>query len=174
MSELSRRTFLKTGVCVISGLCAGGAIPESVAARQALSHPTLSMTLPYPRLKLSTMNQLKSAKELKVSYPDKDSPVRLIKLGKKAINGVGPDFDIVAFSQICSHMGGSLEFRPATGAFHCPLHYAMFDAAKSGLVIIGQATDNLPQIQLEVDEKGNIFAVGVLGLIYGRQANILG
>jgi len=174
MSELSRRTFLKTGACVIGGLCAGGALPEPVAARQALAHPMLSMKLPYPRLKLSTMKQLKLAKELQVSYPDKDSPVRLLKLGRKAIHGVGPDCDIVAFSQLCSHMGGSLTFRPETGALHCPLHYAMFDPAKGGLTIIGQATDNLPQIQLEIDEKGNIFAVGVLGLIYGRQANILG
>lgn len=149
-------------------------MPESAEARQTLEHPTMSMTLPYPRLKLTTVTQIENAKQLQVSYPDKDSPVRLMKLGKKAINGVGPDLDIVAFSQLCSHMGGALEFRAATGAFHCPLHYAMFDPAKSGLLIIGQATDNLPQIQLEVDEKGNIFAIGVLGLIYGRQANILG
>lgn len=90
------------------------------------------------------------------------------------MNGVGPDQDIVAFSQLCSHMSGTLDFRPATGALHCPLHYAMFDPAKGRLTIIGQATDNLPQIQLEIDAEGQIFAVGVLGLIYGRQANILG
>jgi arsenite oxidase small subunit len=49
----------------------------------------------------------------------------------------------------------------------------MFDAAKGGLIVIGQATDNLPQLELEVDAKGDIYAVGVRGLIYGRQANIL-
>ena len=174
MSDLSRRTFLKTGACAIGGLCAGGALPESVSGQQVAAHPTLSMTLPYPRLQLATVPQLARAGGLLVSYPDPASPVRLLKLGKTAVNGVGPERDIVAFSQLCSHMGGTLDFRPATGALHCPLHYALFDPAKGGLTVIGQATDNLPQIQLEVDPQGNIFAVGVLGLIYGRQANILG
>jgi arsenite oxidase small subunit len=110
---------------------------------------------------------------MSLTYPDKSSPISLLKIGREVVNGVGPARDIVAFSRYCTHMGGSLTYRFETGAFHCPLHYAMFDASKGGLIVIGQATDNLPQIELEVDSQGDIYAVGIKGLIYGRQANIL-
>jgi arsenite oxidase small subunit len=133
----------------------------------------LTTTLRYPRTRLANLKELSVGKNLSLTYPDKFSPISLLKLGRKAVNGVGHDQDIVAFSRYCTHMGGTLTYQAETGAYHCPLHYAMFDAAKGGLIVIGQATDNLPQVELEVDAKGDIYAVGVKGLIYGRQANIL-
>ncbi len=174
MSDISRRSFLKFGACVAGGLCASEALGEAAAPRETAARPALTTVLPYPRLKLAHATQLKTGVELRLTYPDKESPISLLKLGKKAINGIGPDADIVAYSRLCSHMGGSLNFRPSAGEFQCPLHYARFDAAKSGLIIIGQATDNLPQLQSHMDRKGDIYAVGILGLVYGRRANILG
>jgi arsenite oxidase small subunit len=50
----------------------------------------------------------------------------------------------------------------------------MFDPEKSGQMICGQATEDLPQIQLSYDEGNDtVHAVAVTGLIYGRQANVL-
>jgi arsenite oxidase small subunit len=144
-----------------------------ITPREAEAAGTLATTLPYPRRKLANIKDLKVGQEIKTTYPDKASPVSLLKLGKRAINGVGPDQDIVAFSRYCSHMGGTLNYKPETGAFHCPQHYTLFDPQKGGLMVIGQGTDNLPQIDLEVDAKGDIYATGVQGLIYGRQANVL-
>lgn len=173
MNDVSRRNFLKLGACVVGGTCAAGALPPVAETASAADRSTLATTLPYPRVKLAALHHLTNGKELPAAYPDQASPVVLLKLGRPAVNGVGPDHDIVAFSRRCSHMGGMLSFRPETGTFHCPLHYAMFDAQKSGLMIIGQATDNLPQIELEIDAAGDIYAVGVKGLLYGRQANVL-
>jgi arsenite oxidase small subunit len=153
--------------------CGSGLIPSVGQPTHADAHTTLGTTLPYPRIKLANVKHLSKGAMVERTYPDASSPISLLKLGRTAINGVGPEQDIVAFSRLCSHMGGTLHFRPDTQAFHCPLHYALFDAAKGGLTVIGQATDNLPQIELEVDSKGDIFAVGVRGLIYGRQANVL-
>ena len=39
--------------------------------------------------------------------------------------------------------------------------------------IFGHATQNLPQFRLVVDEKGDIYAVAVDELIYGRLSNVL-
>jgi arsenite oxidase small subunit len=39
--------------------------------------------------------------------------------------------------------------------------------------IWGRATQNLPQFQLQVDAQGNIYAVAVDELIYGRLSNVL-
>ena len=173
MSDVSRRNFFKLGACVVGGACAAGALPQLTEPARAADRSTLATTLPYPRIKLAALTQLTTGKEQPATYPDQASPIVLLKLGRPAVHGVGPDHDIVAFSRRCSHMGGMLTFRPETGTFHCPLHYAMFDAQKSGLMIIGQATDNLPQIELDIDAAGDIYAVGVKGLLYGRQANVL-
>ncbi len=41
-------------------------------------------------------------------------------------------------------------------------------------MICGQATENLPRIVLDYDaQDGAVTAIGVDGLIYGRQANVL-
>lgn len=173
MSDLSRRTLLKLGAGVLGSTCAVGALPQVALSAKTETRSTLAITLPYPRTKLVNLKELLVGKDLPLTYPDKSSPISLVKLGREAINGVGPDRDIVAFSRYCTHMGGTLTYRSETGAFHCPLHYAMFDATKGGLIVIGQATDNLPQLELEVDAQGDIYAVGMKGLIYGRQANVL-
>ena len=174
MSDLSRRNFLKLGACVVGGACAANALPQVGQSSEAEARSTLATTLPYPRTKLANLKELSVGKDLPRTYPDKFSPVSLLKLGRKAVNGVGPDQDIVAFSRYCTHMGGTLTYQSETGTYHCPLHYAMFETqAKGGTIVIGQATDNLPQLELEVDAKGDVYAVGVKGLIYGRQANVL-
>jgi arsenite oxidase small subunit len=44
----------------------------------------------------------------------------------------------------------------------------------SGQMVCGQATEDLPMIKLSYDAKNDsVTAVGIDGLIYGRQANIL-
>jgi arsenite oxidase small subunit len=173
MSDLSRRTFLKLGVCVASGACTVNTVPQSAESADPQACSTLNTTLPYPRTRLANLTELSAGKGLFLTYPDTFSPISLLKLGREAVNGVGPDRDIVAFSRYCTHMGGALTYRSEMATFHCPLHYAMFDASKGGLIVIGQATDNLPQLELEVDSRSDIYAVGIKGLIYGRQANVL-
>jgi arsenite oxidase small subunit len=57
--------------------------------------------------------------------------------------------------------------------FNCPGHYSRFDAEKGGQQVWGQATQNLPQYTLRVDEKGDIYAEGLDELLYGRLNNVL-
>jgi len=57
---------------------------------------------------------------------------------------------------------------------NCPGHYSRFDCEKGGQQEVwGQATQNLPQYALRVDDKGDIYADGVDELLYGRLSNIL-
>ena len=56
---------------------------------------------------------------------------------------------------------------------NCPGHYSRFDCENGGQQIWGQATANLPQYQLHVDAKGEIYAVGIDELLYGRLSNVL-
>jgi arsenite oxidase small subunit len=97
----------------------------------------------------------------------------LIKLGQAAGGGVGPDQDVVAFNSFCTHQGGSLagKFNAQFGvAGPCPLHWTTFDLTRHGMVVAGHATLGLPQIMLETDGD-DIYAVGVIGLIFGYHDN---
>ncbi len=174
MSEkLSRRHFFK----VSGGLAAGaglatGAIPNT--AQAATGADAGSTVLPYPRKALGAAAQLKVGQAVAFTYPDASSPCTLLKMGKAVEGGVGPERDIVAYSTLCTHMGCPVSFDAQSGCFKCPCHYSTFDAEKSGQMVCGQATEDLPRIVLQYDSNGGaVTATAVEGLIYGRQSNIL-
>jgi arsenite oxidase small subunit len=70
-------------------------------------------------------------------------------------------------------MGGdtSGSFYAAEQVLGCPLHQTTFDLTRHGMVIAGHATESLPQVLLEL-QGDDIYAVGVIGLIYGRYDNL--
>ena len=130
----------------------------------------------YPRMKIGKLNNLKKNKPVLFNYPDKgqNSQSMLVKLGEPAGGGIGRDQDVVAFNALCTHMGGDISrsFKPADQALGpCPLHQSTFDLTRHGMVISGHATESLPQVLLEL-EGNDIYAVGMLGLIYGRYDNL--
>lgn len=108
-----------------------------------------------------------------VSYPDGDAPGVLLKLGQRVEGGSGPDGDIVGFSTICPHKGFPMTYNSADKTLNCPGHYSRFDVEKGGQQVWGQATQNLPQYALRVDDKGDIYADGLDELLYGRLNNVL-
>jgi arsenite oxidase small subunit len=74
---------------------------------------------------------------------------------------------------LCPHKGFPLAYVAADKSLNCPGHYSRFDCEKGGMQIWGQATQNLPQFRLRVDDKGDIHAEAVDELIYGRLSNVL-
>lgn len=172
MRTLSRRGFLKTsGTTAAAGAAATitgvGAIPEAKAA-------VGSATLPYEKKTIAQSKNLKPNVPVSFTYPDASSPCTLIKLGRAAPGGVGPDGDIVAYSSLCTHMGCPVAYDTERKVFKCPCHYSTFDAEMAGQMVCGQATEDLPRIVLHYDTgDDSVQAVAVDGLIYGRQANIL-
>ena len=99
----------------------------------------------------------------------------LVKIDRLAEEGLGPDLDVVAFSTACAHMGAPLDnvYNHDYGMLGpCPLHFSTFDLAKSGMNVMGKASDHLPQVALTLDDNGDIRATGMYGLIYGYPANL--
>jgi hypothetical protein len=60
-----------------------------------------------------------------------------------------------------------------TRSLNCPGHYSRSTARRGAKKVWGQATENLPQFTLQVDANGDITAVAVEDLIYGRLSNVL-
>ncbi len=172
MSRLSRRGFIKLGG---AGVAAGAAsmAPASALARSEERNPGAT-TLPYPKKTIGKAKALPKNKAVRFNYPDELSPCAVIRMGHSVPGGVGPNNDIVAYSTLCTHMGCPVSYDPASRDFKCPCHFSVFDSEKAGQMVTGQATENLPKIRLTYDAKTDtLTAIGVDGLIYGRQANIL-
>jgi arsenite oxidase small subunit len=71
-------------------------------------------------------------------------------------------------------MGCPVAYDAAQRIFKCPCHFSTFDAEKSGQMVCGQATENLPRIVLNYNSANDtVTAVAVDGLLYGRQSNLL-
>lgn len=160
-----RRQFLLSGGAVMA-LTMLGKSAEPVMAKM--------MVKGYPRKKIGRLSKLRTGKAVTFTYPDDDAENMLVKVGERCGAGVGPKQDVVAFNTLCTHMGGDLtgQYRHADKAIGaCQLHLSSFDVTRYGMIIAGHATESLPQIQLEV-EGDDIYAVGVMGLLYGRNNNL--
>ena len=167
MVDVGRRQFLRGGATAAAAAVAAGAMPAAAAATPALARVN------YPSQRIGNVKDLKVDQPVQISYPDKDSPGVLLKLGQRVEGGVGPDGDIVAFTTLCPHKGFPLAYVAADKTLNCPGHYSRFDCEKGGQEIFGHATQNLPQFRLSVDSDGDIHAVAVDELIYGRLSNVL-
>ncbi len=163
---MSRRSFLLSGGALITLASLPGV---AMAAVQALKAD-------YPAQKIASLSKLKRGEPIAFNYPYKDVRNIIVKLGAPAGGGIGEDEDIVAFNLQCTHQGGPLDgsYKPEHQMLGpCPLHLTTFDLTRHGMVVSGHATESLPQIVLEV-RGDDIYAVGVMGLIYGYSANLAG
>jgi arsenite oxidase small subunit len=158
--DTSRRDFLKVAM-TMSAILAFGGIGTVL---KAISNPGTTGSLIFPRVQVAdktlTVNQ-----PVYFYYPLDNTPNFLVKLGQKAVGGVGPDQDIVAFSEICQHLGCNVAYQAQgqsggpVGTCHC--HGSVFDLLQSAKVIDGPSPRPLPRVLLEVDSSGNVFAKGM-------------
>ncbi len=167
---MNRRQFLLSGGIATAVITVG--IPGLAEAE------TPAVVATYPRKLVARLSELEVDQPLDFSYPDEGdySESILVKLGREAGGGLGPEKDVVAFNYTCTHQGGPLQgtYKPADKALGpCPLHLTTFDLTRHGIFISGQAYQSLPQVLLEL-EGDDIYAVGMFGLIYGRYDNLQG
>jgi arsenite oxidase small subunit len=166
---VSRREFLK-----FTGGVAAGAAAVSTNAVAAPAADAGSAVLPYPTKVVGKAGALGVNQAVAFTFPDASSPCALLKMGTPVSGGVGPNQDIVAYSTMCTHMGCGVNYDSSQRVFRCPCHFSIFDAEKAGEMVCGQATENLPRIVLRYNDKDDsVTAVAVVGLLYGRQSNIL-
>ncbi len=172
MTPISRRGFLKVG----GGVAASAFIGLPDVTQAATSTPGIEgrVNLPFPMKAVSKAQVLQVNTPVAFSYPDASSPCAVIKMGAPVPGGIGPNHDIVAYSLLCTHMGCPVAYDAERRLFKCPCHFSIFDPERSGQMVSGQATENLPGIVLEYNPKDDsVRAVAVEGLIYGRQSNLL-
>lgn len=172
--KLSRRIFLKSSTSAAAAVGAAGAAFVPGAAQAAAPMGSSATNLNYPKRGVGKAGGMPVNQAVSFSYPDNSSPCVAIRMGAPVTGGVGPNKDIVAFSSLCTHMGCPVQYDSATKTFKCGCHFSIFDPENGGQMVCGQATEDLPRVMLDYDAKTDtVNAVGIDGLIYGRQANIL-
>jgi arsenite oxidase small subunit len=169
---ISRRDFLKL-------VAAGGGAITLLALTSSLKAvtfiPAATTQLSWPKVTVTNIKSLKLLTPITFNYPLTNTSNLLVKLGVKAEGGVGPDKDIVAFSDICQHLGCFYGFVPpsdsppcnksykaSSSEGYCCCHGSQYDFAHGAKVIGGPAPRPVPQVQLEYDEStGNINALSM-------------
>jgi arsenite oxidase small subunit len=174
--KLSRRIFLKSsssGAAAAVGTTCAALLPQAAeAAGPAAAAATT--TLNYPRRAVGKAAAMPVNQAVAFMYPDSSSPCVALRMGAPVPGGVGPNKDIVAFSTLCTHMGCPVSYDGGTKTFKCGCHFSIFDPENGGQMVCGQATEDLPRVMLDHDARTDtVTAVGIDGLIYGRQANVL-
>ncbi len=173
---MSRRSFL---VGAGAAVALASTISITLFPGTAEAKTVRARILSYPRKKIARLSKLKANKPVNFKYPDdgKNSTAMLVRMGVPGGGGVGPKRDVVAFNYLCTHQGGPLMGSYTVQDEHrvlgqCPLHLSTYDLRRHGMVISGQAYQNLPQVLLEV-EGDDVYAVGMMGLIFGRDRNLM-
>ena len=157
---------------------AGGSLGSMLLVRctnPGAEPPDLSEFRPVecPRVPIGVLGDLAEGVPFDFEYPEAGVECFAVKLGRGAQDGIGPEEDVVAYSYLCTHMGCSL--RETYNHEHavlgpCACHFSTFSLAHRGMVVLGQATQNLVRVQLETED-GMLYATGFEGVLYGELGN---
>jgi len=181
--DRNRRAFLKATVVASAALAVGGAAAlAKTVATPGVEQAGAVVATTFPRVQvrdassglLATVNNLAANSPVSFYYPLDNEPNILVKLGLAVTDGVGPDGDIVAYSDVCQHLGCNPGFL-ATGqsppcnskysakgpVMYCCCHGSVYDLTNDAKVVGGPAPYPVPRVILEVDSSGNIFATGM-------------
>ena len=170
-----RRDFLKYTAVASATLALVGTLAITKSITVAAEAPPTAASTTFPKILIATVSQLQANVPVSFNYPLTSQPNLLIMTGVSTTEGgVGPNTDIVAFSNICQHLGCIYDFLAPGGSpaclssfvakipqGYCCCHGSQYDFLTGAAVIGGPAPRAVPQVMLEVDTSGNIYAIGM-------------
>ena len=174
-TKTSTVTITEQGGSQTTTASASGSSSQTSATSSASSTATTTTSSsPFPQLLVANISDLVVSQPLSFNYPLEETPNILVKLGVKASGGVGPDGDIVAFSVVCQHLGCIVGYLPtgvapacdstakASGPQgYCCCHGTVYDFVNGAKVTDGPAPRPVPQVILNIDDSGDIYAIGM-------------
>ena len=173
VSPASPQTVTQT--VTVTAQAAGNQTSTAQTSSTTATSTTQSTSSPFPRFMVTNISAVTPTQAIFFNYPLEETASILVKVGVKSPGGVGPDGDIVAFSQVCQHLGCIYSFVPSGASppcdntfkapspmGYCCCHGSEFDLTDGGKVLGGPSPRPVPQVTLEFDaSSGNIYAVGM-------------
>jgi arsenite oxidase small subunit len=173
-AQTTTPTVTKTVTTTVTQAGGNSTAIASSSSATASSSTTSTSSSPFPQFMIANLSDLVESQPVSFNYPLQETPNILVKLGVKAIGGVGPDGDIVAYSVVCQHLGCIYAFLPTgTGPAcassykapgpegYCCCHGSVYDLVNGGAVLGGPAPRPVPQVILSIDSSGDIYAIGM-------------
>ncbi len=159
-------------ILTLSGAAAVGSVASLFRVLEYV--PSANAPTAWPIVKIANASTLDPSKPLRFNYPLVDTTNVLVKTGVPAANGVGPNSDIVAFSDICQHLGCIYSVllagaSPPCASYvapspqgYCCCHGGQYSYLNAGQVIGGPPRFPVPQVTLRYDSStGDIYAIGM-------------
>jgi nitrite reductase/ring-hydroxylating ferredoxin subunit len=141
---VARREFAKFLVLTSCAFVAG---QGWIAAQQLVRG---RRSAPVTELKIADLDELPLGGAKTFNYPGQHDRCVLVRL---------PDGELVAFSQLCTHLSCAVIPDVDQGVFVCPCHDGYFDL-RTGRNIAGPPPRPLPRVELRAAPDG-VYAVGV-------------
>jgi arsenite oxidase small subunit len=179
----NRRNFLKATVVASAALAVGGMAAVAKVVNETGGDTVSTTQTGFPTFLIADVNsgQVANVNSIQVNQPltyyyplDNESNI-IVKLGVAVEDGVGPDGDIVSYSDICQHLGCNPGFVQGGGSppcnssyvakgpvMYCCCHGSIYDLENDATVIGGPAPRPVPRVILKVDTAtGDIYATGM-------------
>ena len=165
--RMKRRDMIKS-LAVISGTLA---LTPFVPVKDFLIQ---SFSLEVRRQKIANIRDLEANSRILFTYSKTGNPERDSDPFRKFLLIRLPDGSLRAYSAVCVHLWCLVDYKPNMGIIFCPCHGSVYDpengVAKTGPAAL-QPNKTLPWVKIELDEDGNIYATGIIGVIgYGKEA----
>jgi Rieske Fe-S protein len=104
----------------------------------------------YPEKMIGTVSSLEQQSSILFRYPTEEDPCIAVKT---------PAGEVVAYSQVCTHLSCAVVYSQPENQLLCPCHRGAFNVSE-GVPVGGPPTRRLPRILLQ--ERGDqLFATGV-------------
>lgn len=164
MVEISRRDFIKAGVLASVALAAaslGVPLSQFLSSERVVTGKIGESSRSLP-LKIANVNDVKPDSQVSFMMPlNPDGsrgqhPAILIRLRPELAQKAGMEFK--AYSALCTHLGCIVHLEPGNDIY-CPCHAGYFDPI-DGRVIAGPPKKPLPEVEIRIDEVGDIYAEG--------------
>jgi arsenite oxidase small subunit len=129
--------------------------------------PTHTETLTQPRYqkkKILNISELKPGSYIVFNWPTETERyhVNILIRGKEG-KGMGQRADLYAYNLVCTHLQCQVKYDENTDMLVCPCHGSIFDPSNDANVVKGPAAKPLAKILVEEDDKGDIYAVDMIG-----------
>lgn len=131
--------FLSLGSFLIAGANLIAAVVSRLRHREA-----------FPRMRVGSPHEIAPGESLLFRYPTAEDPCILVR---------DQSGELVAYSQVCTHLSCAVVHRAEENSLFCPCHHGYF-SVNEGRPTAGPPTRPLPRIKLE-QSGSDVFAVGV-------------
>lgn len=126
-------------------------------------------TIRIKRTKVANRSEVSVGDAIRFKFPTDDRPAVLIHLepgeykygdyrNESQVKVLNND-EFVAYDTVCTHLGCPSNWKSSAKELPCPCHGAAYSAI-DGTVLKGPPPRALPKIKLDIDDNGDIYAVG--------------